>query len=316
MKAAFLENTKISIRNDYPNPKPGETLVKVRLAGICGTDLEMINGYASFSGVIGHEFVGQVVDSQNKKLVGKRVVGEINVGCGTCSLCKQGLERHCSLRTVLGIHKRDGAFAQYLSLPEKNLHIIPDSISDEQAVFVEPLAAAYEIEEQLKIKDGSKIAILGDGRLAQLIARVLFINHKKITCFGKHENKLRLLSKLGIKTSLGITGEDEHEFDIVVEATGRESGVVDSLRLAKPRAVIVLKSTTASKNKVDLTSAIVNEVTFVGSRCGPFIPAIRALETGVVNVDDLIQTIYPLDKLDEALEAATNPDLLKIMLRP
>ena len=141
-------------------------------------------------------------------------------------------------------------------------------------------------------------------------------NHKKITCFGKHENKLRLLSKLGIKTSLGITGEDEHEFDIVVEATGRESGVVDSLRLAKPRAVIVLKSTTASKNKVDLTSAIVNEVTFVGSRCGPFIPAIRALETGVVNVDDLIQTIYPLDKLDEALEAATNPDLLKIMLRP
>ena len=146
MKAAFLENTKISIRNDYPNPKPGETLVKVRLAGICGTDLEMINGYASFSGVIGHEFVGQVVDSQNKKLVGKRVVGEINVGCGTCSLCKQGLERHCSLRTVLGIHKRDGAFAQYLSLPEKNLHIIPDSISDEQAVFVEPLAATVPDE--------------------------------------------------------------------------------------------------------------------------------------------------------------------------
>jgi threonine dehydrogenase-like Zn-dependent dehydrogenase len=217
---------------------------------------------------------------------------------------------------VLGIYKRDGAFAQYLSLPEKNLHVIPDSISDEQAVFVEPLAAAFEIEEQLKIDKDSKIAILGDGKLAQLIARVLRINHKNITCFGKHQNKLQLLSKLDIKTKIGITPEDEHAFDVVVEATGSESGFLDTMRLAKPRGIVVLKSTIASKNKLDLTAAIVNEITFVGSRCGPFRPAIQALATGAVSVDDLIDSVYPLDKLADALLAAKSPERLKIFLRP
>jgi threonine dehydrogenase-like Zn-dependent dehydrogenase len=316
MKAAYYDGTKISLHNDYPDPKQGEALVKVRLAGICGTDLEMIQGYASYTGVLGHEFVGEVIESANKDLIGKRVVGEINTGCGKCSMCTTGLERHCPQRTVLGIYKRDGAFAQYLTLPEKNLHVIPDSISDEQAVFVEPLAAAFEIEEQLKIELDSKIAILGDGRLAQLITRVLRINHKNITCFGKHQNKLQLLSKLGIKTKIGITPEDEHTFDIVVEATGSESGFLDTMRLAKPRGTVVLKSTMASKNKLDLTAAIVNEITFVGSRCGPFRPAIQALITGAVTVDDLIDSVYPLDNLAEALDAAKRPERLKIFLRP
>ncbi|HIH68734.1 MAG TPA: alcohol dehydrogenase catalytic domain-containing protein [Candidatus Nitrosotenuis sp.] len=316
MKAAFLDKNKISLVDDYQIPKSGETLVKVSLAGICGTDLEMIKGYASFSGVIGHEFVGVVVDSENKELLGKRVVGEINVGCDKCSFCKDGLERHCSQRTVLGIYNRSGAFAQYLSLPSKNLHIIPDSISDEQAVFVEPLAAAFEIEEQLKIENDSEIAIIGDGKLAQLICRVLKINHKNITCFGKHQNKLQLLSKFGILTKLGISEKNEHTFDVVIEATGSETGFTDTMRLVKPRGIVVLKSTIASKNKLDLASAIVNEITFVGSRCGPFRPAIHALQTGMVTVDDLIDTVYPLEDLDNALAAARDPDKLKVFLRP
>lgn len=316
MKAAYFDGTKISLKDDYPIPNLGEVLIKVRLAGICGTDLEMIQGYTSYTGVLGHEFVGEVVESANKELIGKRIVGEINSGCGKCQMCTTGLERHCSQRTVLGIYKRDGAFAQYLSLPEKNIHAIPDSISDEQAVFVEPLAAAFEIEEQLHIEKDSKIAILGDGRLAQLIMRVLRINHPNITCFGRHVKKLQLAEKNGIKTKTIIQPQDEHAFDVVIEATGSESGFLDTMKLAKPRGIVVLKSTIASKNKLDLTPAIVNEITFVGSRCGPFRPAIQALASGVVSVDDLIDSVYPLDKLSDALDAARSSEKLKVLLKP
>jgi len=316
MKALYFDGSKLALQKDYPIPKSGEALVKIRLAGICGTDLEMIQGYASFVGVLGHEFVGEVVESANKDLIGKRVVGEINAGCGKCQMCKTGLERHCSERTVLGIYKRDGAFAEFVSLPEKNLHVIPDSISDEQAVFVEPLAAAFEIEEQLKIERDSKIAILGDGRLAQLICRVLKINHKNITCFGRHQKKLDLLEKIGLTTKTAIATQDEHTFDVVVEATGSESGFLDAMRLARPRGTIVLKSTITSKNKLDFSPAIVNEITFVGSRCGPFRPAIQALATGAVTVDDLIYKVYSLDQMDEAFAAAKNSENLKILLKP
>lgn len=316
MKAAYFDGTKISLKNDYPTPNLDEALIKVRLAGICGTDLEMIQGYASYVGVLGHEFVGAVVESANKNLIGKRIVGEINTGCGKCQMCATGLERHCPQRTVLGIYKRDGAFAQYLSLPEKNLHVIPDSISDEQAVFVEPLAAAFEIEEQLHIERDSKIAILGDGRLAQLIMRVLRISHSDITCFGKHAKKLQLAEKIGIKTKTVISSHDEHTFDVVIEATGNESGFLDTMRLVKPRGIVVLKSTIASKNKLDLTPAIVNEITFVGSRCGPFRPAIQALTSGTISVDDLIDSVYPLDRLNDALDAARDSEKLKVLLKP
>lgn len=316
MKALYFDGTKMTLRKDYPTPKSGEALVKVRLAGICGTDLEMMQGYASFVGILGHEFVGEVAESTNKSLVGRRIVGEINAGCGKCHMCMTGLERHCPERTVLGIYKRDGAFAEFLSLPEKNLHVIPDSISDEQAVFVEPLAAAFEIEEQLRIDKDSKIAILGDGRLAQLISRVLKIKHHNITCFGRHQKKLDLVNKIGIKTKTNISTPDEHTFDVVIEATGSESGFLDAMRLAKPRGTIVLKSTIASKNKLDFSPAIVNEITFVGSRCGPFTPAIQALTTGAVFVDDLIDSVYSLDKSDEAFTAAQNSEKLKILLKP
>lgn len=315
MKALYLDGTNLKLHDDYPQPKSGETLVRVKLAGICGTDLEMIRGYASFTGVLGHEFVGIVADSQNKALIGKRVVGEINVGCQKCDMCQKGLERHCPNRTVLGIYKRDGAFAEFLSLPEKNLHVLPDSVSDEQAVFVEPLAAAFEIQEQLNIKPDSKIAILGDGRLGQLIARVLKTSHKNIVCFGRHQNKLRLLEKIGVKTKTEITDEDQYSFDVVIEATGSESGFSDTMKLVKPRGTVVLKSTMASKNKLDLTPAIVNEITFVGSRCGPFRPAINALALGTIKVDDLVDKIYPLDEYEEAFKQATSSGMLKILLR-
>lgn len=316
MKALYFDGTKLALRDDYPEPKSGEALVKVKLAGICGTDLEMIRGYMSYDGVLGHEFVGMVEKSDNPNLVGKRVVGEINAGCGKCNYCATGLERHCPKRTVLGILKRDGAFAEYLTLPEKNLHIIPDSISDRQAVFVEPLAAAFEINEQLRIEPNQKIAIIGDGRLAQLIARVLKLNNSHITCFGRHQNKLQMLQKIGIDTKTQITLDDEHQFDVVVEATGRESGFSDTLRLVKPRGTIVLKSTIASKNKLDFAPAIINEITIVGSRCGPFRPAINALASGLVMVDDLISAVYQISDYQKAFEDAAKSENLKILLVP
>lgn len=316
MKTLHFDGSDLFLRDVEIKRKAGEALVRVSLAGICGTDLEMIRGYMSFSGTLGHEFVGVVQESENPELVGKRVVGEINAGCGKCSYCESGLERHCPNRTVLGILGRDGAFAQYLLLPEKNLHVIPDAISDEQAVFVEPLAAAFEIEEQLHLDREKTVAIVGDGRLAQLIARVLRLRHKEITCFGRHQNKLEKLQRLGIKTKTQIGADDEHGFDVVVEATGSESGFSDTMRLVRPRGTIVLKSTIASKERLDFAPAIINEITIVGSRCGPFRPAIDALASGAVSVDDLVSAVYPLADYQGAFDQAKKPESLKVLLRP
>lgn len=317
MKATVFDGKRMSLLQDYPDPAQGEALVRINLAGICGTDLEILDGYMDYHGILGHEFVGTVVKSQNKDLVGKRVVGEINVGCGKCTSCKEGLERHCSNRTVLGILKRDGAFAELLSLPEKNLHVIPDSITDEQAVFVEPLAAAFEIREQIDLKPDWKIAVVGDGRLAFLIISVLKLYCKDITCFGRHQNKLDNLKKIGvITTKIGITPEDQHQFDLVVEATGNNSGFNDAMKLIRPRGTVILKSTVASKENLDLTPTVVNEITLVGSRCGTFRPAIEALESKKVSVDALIDSTFPLDKFQEAIEYAKKPTTLKVFLRP
>ena len=301
---------------DYPEKNSDETVVRVSLAGICGTDLEILNGYMSYEGVLGHEFVGVVTKSKNKDIVGKRVVGEINVGCEKCESCRKGMQRHCPNRTVLGILNRDGAFAEYLCLPEKNLHVIPDSISDEQAVFIEPIAAAFEIKDQVSLNPGWSIAIVGDGRLAQLIAAVLKTICLNITCFGRHENKLKRLKILGLKTQIGISQGQEKKFDLVVEATGSNSGFLDSMKLVKPRGIVILKSTIASKENLDLTPAVVNEITLVGSRCGPFRPAIDALATKIISVDGMIESEYSLDKFEEAFEHAKKSSTLKIVLRP
>jgi len=316
MKATFFDGKQMIFDNNYPDPEFNETLVQVNLAGICGTDLEILNGYMKYSGILGHEFVGTVVKSNNSNLIGKRVVGEINAGCTKCDFCIRGMERHCPSRTVLGILKRDGAFAEFLSLPEKNLHVIPDSISDEQAVFVEPLAAAFEINEQISLKPEWNVAVVGDGRLAQLIIQVIKLTCSNITCFGKHQNKLEGLIQSGIKIKIGIESTDEQLFDLVVEATGSNSGFTDTMKLVKPRGTVVLKSTITSRENLDLTSTIINEITLIGSRCGLFKPAIDALATGVISVNSMIDSTFSLDKFEDAIIHAKKPNTLKVFLKP
>ena len=316
VKAAYFDGKKLALRNDFPDPEPGESLVRVTLAGICGTDLEMLDGYMDFRGILGHEFVGVVEKSQNPDMVGKRVVGESNVGCGSCGSCHAGLERHCPLRTVLGILKRNGAFAEFLSLPDRNLHVVPDSVSDQQAVFVEPLAAAFEIAEQVRLRPDLEVAVVGDGRLAQLVSRVLKLHCDNIVCFGRHQIKLVRMEEMGIRTKIGTGPDDNNSFDLVVEATGSHSGFSDAVNLARPRGTVVLKSTTTSKESLDLTPAVVNEVTLVGSRCGVFGPALEALATGMISVDDMVDSTYPLEGIREAVEYARKPGILKVLLRP
>ena len=316
MKATFFDGKQMIFDNNYPDPKFNETLVQVNLAGICGTDLEILDGYMKYTGILGHEFVGTVIKSNNPDLISKRVVGEINAGCTKCDFCIRGMDRHCPSRTVLGILKRDGAFAEFLSLPEKNLHIIPDSISDEQAVFVEPLAAAFEINEQISLKPEWNVAVVGDGRLAQLIIQVIKLTCSNITCFGKHQNKLEGLIQSGIKIKIGIESTDEQLFDLVVEATGSNSGFTDTMKLVKPRGTVVLKSTIASRENLDLTSTIINEITLIGSRCGLFKPAIDALATGVISVNSMIDSTFSLDKFEDAIIHAKKPNTLKVFLKP
>lgn len=316
MKAIYFDGTKMIFEKNYLEPKSDEVLVRVRLAGICGTDLEILQGYMKYDGILGHEFVGTVEKSNNSELIGKRVVGEINVGCDKCAFCEKGMQRHCPNRTVLGILKRDGAFAEFLSLPEKNLHIIPDSITDEQAVFVEPLAAAFEIKEQVSLEPHWSVAVIGDGRLAHLIIQVLKLSCHNVTCFGRHKSKLQNLINAGIKIKLGIEPSDEQSFDLVVEATGSNSGFSDTMKLIKPRGTVVLKSTIASRENLDLTPTVVNEITLIGSRCGLFKPAIDALTTGTISVDSVIDSIFPLEKFSEAIEYVKKPDTLKVFLKP
>ena len=316
MKATFFDGKQMILDKNYPDPNFNETLVRVSLAGICGTDLEILDGYMKYNGILGHEFVGIVEKSNNSNLIGKRVVGEINAGCGKCDSCIKGMERHCPTRTVLGILKRNGSFAEFISLPEKNLHVIPDSISDEQAVFVEPLAAAFEINEQISMKPEWNVAVVGDGRLAQLIIQVIKLTCSNITCFGKHENKLHGLVQSGIKIKLGIESTDEQLFDLVVEATGSNSGFTDTMKLVKPRGTVILKSTIASRENLDLTPTIINEITLIGSRCGLFKPAINALASRTISVDSMIDSTFSLEKFEDAIAHAKKPSTLKVFLKP
>ena len=316
MKATYFDGKQIILDENFPDPQSDETLVRVNLAGICGTDLEILDGYMEYTGILGHEFVGTVEKSRNPTMVGKRVVGEINAGCGKCNSCMNGIQRHCPSRTVLGILKRDGAFAEFLSLPEKNLHVIPDSISNEQAVFVEPLAAAFEIKEQVSLKPEWNVAVVGDGRLAQLIIQVIKLTCSNITCFGKHESKLEGLVQSGIKIKIGIESTDEKLFDLVVEATGSNSGFVDTMKLVKPRGIVILKSTIVSRENLDLTPTIINEITLIGSRCGLFKPAIDALASGIISVNSMIDSTFPLEKFEDAIVHAKKPNTLKVFLKP
>ncbi len=313
---ALLLDRQLVVRNDYPDPAsaPGESIVRVRMAGICGTDLELARGYMSYRGVPGHEFVGDVVDTRTGALAGCRVVGEINASCGRCAWCLEGLGRHCPSRTVLGIVGRDGAFAEYLRLPDENLIVLPDSLSDELGVFVEPVAAIYEIFEQTRLPRDHKIAVLGDGRLGALAAIVLRAEDYAPLLVGHHRDKLDRLAALGLKVQL----EDEIDpgFDVVIDCTGHSAGLNRALALVRPRGTIILKSTAAAGAALNLAQSVINEITIVGSRCGRFGPAIVALASGKVDPRPLISSTFALDDALAAFAAAGRSSNFKVLLKP
>ncbi len=314
---ALIYDGELKLVADHPLPQvpPGEALVRVVLAGICNTDLEITKGYLGFRGVLGHEFVGVVEEAKEKGLLGQRVVGEINCYCGACDLCRRGLFTHCPERTTLGIGGRDGAFAPYLTLPPANLHPVPPEIPDEQAVFVEPLAAALEILEQIQVKPTHRVVVLGDGKLGLLVAQVLSLAGCEPLTVGHHSHKLEILKRRGLPTRLA--GEPlEGGADLVVECTGRPEGFFQARSLVRPRGVLLLKSTYHGKTEVDLSKLVVDEITLVGSRCGPFPPALALLRRGLVDVASLITATFPLEEGVAAFELAGRPESLKVLLRP
>jgi threonine dehydrogenase-like Zn-dependent dehydrogenase len=321
MRAQLLEQAprldralKFTTDHPTPTPRPGEALIRVRVAGVCNTDLELVKGYMQFKGIPGHEFVGVVERAPGaEKWEGRRVVGDINVACGDCPTCRAGRLTHCPHRTTLGIAGRDGAFAEYLTLPVRNLHAVPDSLSDETAVFTEPLAAACEILQQVHVHPTDRVTVLGDGKLGLLCAQTLALTGCALTIVGHHQEKLDILARRGIVTALG-EGAVEAEADLVVEATGHPAGYAAARRLVRPRGIVVLKSTYHGPVDADLTMAVVDEITLVGSRCGPFAPALRLLERNLVEVAPLIQARYPLDEAITAFEHAARPGTLKVLV--
>jgi alcohol dehydrogenase len=312
---ALVYDGQLRLVEDYhqPVPPPGEALVRVKLAGICNTDLEIVRGYMGFQGVLGHEFVGVVEECAEESLVGQRVVGEINCYCGECPTCRTGAPTHCPNRTTLGIGGRDGAFADYLSLPVANLHTVPEAVSDEAAVFVEPLAAALEILEQIQVKPTDRVVVLGDGKLGLLVAQVLGLTGCDLVVGGRHEEKLTILQRQGIDARLA-DGLPMGKADVVVDCTGHASGFAAARGLVKPRGTLVLKSTFHGDVEVNLSMLVVDEITLVGSRCGPFTPALRLLERGLVDVKPLISATYLLDDGVAAFEQAREKGTLKVLL--
>ncbi|NLN92397.1 MAG: alcohol dehydrogenase catalytic domain-containing protein [Candidatus Hydrogenedens sp.] len=314
MKALYYDGT-LSIREvPEPSPAPGEALIRVLIAGICNTDLEIIRGYMGFQGILGHEFVGIVEKAANPYLLGKRVVGEINCPCGNCRFCRMEMPGHCPERSVLGISGRPGAFAEYLCLPEANLHLVPDSVSDDAASFTEPLAAAFRIIDQLSPSSEDQIIVLGDGKLAQLITQTMWLHSKHTVCLGKHDWKLSLLRDLGISTQHFGTYQGDMA-DVVIEATGRPEGLNHALRLIRPEGTIILKTTCHDNSSFDAARAVVNEIRIQGSRCGPFRPALEALALGTVEVHPLITEVFSLEEGLQAFERAARPETMKILLQ-
>jgi len=291
-------------------------MIRVNYVGICNTDLEILKGYMGFTGVLGHEFVGTVVKSTVAGFEGKRVVGEINLACGKCSFCMQGLGRHCPYRKVLGILGKDGVMEEYITLPVNNLHVVPTELTDFKAVFVEPFAAACEILEQLQILPEYEVAVLGDGKLAQLIARVLSLQTDKLLVVGKHPHKLALLKEIGIKTKeLKDLSEPEHSFHVVVEATGSWDGWDLAMKMVRPRGYVVLKSTYVGTHSFNPANIVINEINLIGSRCGPFPLALQLLRKGAVDPTDLITEIFSFEQWKEAFLLAGKSESLKVLLK-
>jgi 2-desacetyl-2-hydroxyethyl bacteriochlorophyllide A dehydrogenase len=314
MRALWLEDRQLSVRDIEPPRADGEALIRVTLSGICGTDIELARGYYPFTGVIGHEFVGVVVESPDPAWIGRRVVGEINAVCGTCEACRNGRSTHCDSRTVLGIANRNGAHAEYVSLPLANLHEVPTSVPDEAAVFVEPLAAAIEILQQVHVRPDDRVLLVGAGRLGQLVAQVLALTGARLHVVARHEHQRELLHARGIAT-IDEGDIEPRRHDVVVEATGSPSGLDLARAALRPRGTLVLKSTYRGEVTLDLAPFVVDEITIVGSRCGPFAPALRLLESGEVDPVPLIGESYDLAHALEAMQAAQQPGAMKMLLR-
>lgn len=314
MKALVFEagEPRVVERPD-PDPPEGEAVVRVHLAGICGTDLEIARGYMAFDGVPGHEFVGVVERSADPALAGRRVVGEINAACGTCPTCRAGRPRHCPNRTVLGIAGRDGAFAERLALPEGNLHLVPDTVPDAAAVFAEPMAAACEILEQIGDLAGSRTAVVGDGRLARLCARVLAREGAPPEIWGRHPEKLLRFERDGLRTHRGAPGTDR-PFDVVVEASGSPEGFDLALRLVRPCGTVVLKSTYHAAAPIAMAPVVIDEIRVVGSRCGPFAPALARIADDPSFFASLISDVLPLREARDAFRRASSPSASKVLI--
>jgi len=319
MKALRFTGGDLSLA-DVPCPNhENEALVRVVRSGICNTDLEIVRGYAGFEGTIGHEFVGVVERAGDRPdIIGKRVVGEINAGCGVCEKCVTGDPRHCPTRTVLGIVGRDGAHAEFLRLPSRNLLVVPDNVTDEQAVFAEPLAAAYGITEQVEILPETKVAVIGDGKLGLLCAMSLALASQNVTIIGKHPSKIAIAEKSGVEGLLlrDVTATMSRHYDVVVEASGSESGFATAVDLVRPRGKIVLKSTFQGTPTWAASHVVVDEITIVGSRCGRFAPALDLLKNGSINVEDLIACEYSLSNGVTAMARAAEKGVLKVVITP
>jgi threonine dehydrogenase-like Zn-dependent dehydrogenase len=315
MLAVWLENNQLSIR-DVPRPeKNDEALIRIRRAGICSTDLELVRGYYPYTGILGHEFVGEVVRAKEQSWIGQRVVGEINAVCGACEQCLNGCPKHCENRTVLGIVNRDGAFAEYTSLPIANLHRVPASVPDEAAVFTEPLAAALEIQEQVHIRPTDRVLLIGAGRLGQLVAQTLALTGADLCVLARHPHQQKLLKDRRIR----IIKEDEIQrwrWDVVVEATGSPLGFEIARKAIRPRGTLVMKSTYKGEMSVNFSSIVVDEVNIIGSRCGPFEPALRLLESKQVDPTMLIAAEFKLDDALKAFDEAAKAGRLKTLVKP
>jgi threonine dehydrogenase-like Zn-dependent dehydrogenase len=320
LKALRLDEGGLRVAEVPAPSRAGEALVRVTLAGVCNTDLEIARGYAGFRGTPGHEFVGVVESAPGSpELVGRRVVGEINAGCGVCGLCRAGDARHCPARTVLGIVGRDGAFAEFLQLPAANLLPVPDEVSDERAVFTEPLAAACGITERVNVERDARVAVIGDGKLGLLCAQALkVLTNASVTLVGRHQSKLDIARRRGVETvtTEALPSSFVRRFDLTVEASGSPSGFETALRLLRPRGTLVLKSTFHGTTELNAAPVVVDEISIVGSRCGRFAPALELLARDAVETDALVHEEFPLSEGPRAFERAAAPGVLKVLIRP
>jgi len=314
MVSVCLENGKVLVRKQARPRRPkGFALIRLLYGGICNTDIELRRGYYGFHGTPGHEFVGEVVEADDRRWIGERVVGEINLACGKCAWCARGLGRHCPTRKVLGIVKQPGAFREFLTLPERNLRRVPREIPSEEAVFVEPLAAACEILDQVKIPRGTPVAVLGDGKLGLLASQVLQAHGAQVHLYGRHKEKLRIARQAGVSTEIAKK-LPVAKYPFVVEATGSSEGLRQAVQMTQPRGTVIMKSTVHGLVAIDSAPVIVNEITLVGSRCGRFEPALQLLRSRKVRVDAMISEVLPLTKAPQAFRAAATPGVLKVLL--